>query len=268
MTRRSPPETDVTIAHPLFPLDDEADEGAVPVAVNLIHIRRLEAGEWKTVPAAFPADALQSWEQVWSTFGGGKYELVARDATGRITARVSETLPGPSLPLTPPRPEDPSSTPSPVVMPATPTTNGSESAMLGILLQMMSQQQQQQQQMFLAFLERSDRAAAAQSTLQASMFGQSSQMMANIFQTMAAQKEASRPEEVFIRGIETANALRSGADGAQGGGGGGGGSLADIASTIQTVAQGMQAAQNAPTTAQAIGDVAGAAAKVIGGTES
>ena len=268
MARRTAAETQQEppiVAHPLFPLDDEPESDALPAQVTTIHVRRLEGGDWKTVPAAFAPDQLTSWEQIWTAWGGGKYELIARDDHGRITARVTEVMPGASRSLVPDQPAEPQAHQAPAQAP--PALGLDLGGPMALMLQMMAGQQSAQQQMFLAFLERSDRAAQQQQQTMATMYGQSSQLMANIFGKMAEQKEAGRPEEVFIRGIETANALRAGAAQEQGGGGGGGGDLASIAETVRVVGQSIAAAQQAPTAAAQIAagaEAVAAAGKAVG----
>lgn len=251
MVRKAAETTEETIAHPLFPLDDS--EAEVPAVVATIHVRRFEGGDWQTVPAAFAPDQLTSWQQVWQEWGGGKYELVARDSHGRITARVTSVLPGEQLPLVPKR-EAPPGPHAPAPLPAASGGLSGNGDVMALLIQVLVGQQQQSQQMMLAFLERTDRAAQAQSQSMAQMYSTTSQLMGGMFSKMAEGKEAGRPEEVFMRGIETANALRAGAGAPQDGGGGN--DLASIAETIKVVAQGIQASQAAVQGAPAMLDAA------------
>jgi hypothetical protein len=59
----------------------------------------------------FRGDDLTSLQQIFSKFGGGKYELIARDATNsRITARRTYAIAGESLPLIPVAPKGKSAT--------------------------------------------------------------------------------------------------------------------------------------------------------------
>lgn len=80
------------VAHPLFPNDNDES----PPEVGYIHIIRHESNGRKIqFPKAFLAEELQSLEQISGMFGGGNYELVARDLNNRISRRVKVYLDGP-----------------------------------------------------------------------------------------------------------------------------------------------------------------------------
>lgn len=83
--------------HALFPPEKESDE---PADVHYILVHRHENGNKVTCPYIFPADELPSLHALHNRFGGGRYELVARDAQRqRIVARRAYSLPGKSKPL-------------------------------------------------------------------------------------------------------------------------------------------------------------------------
>lgn len=81
------------IAHPLFPNDnDEA-----PPEIGFIHVIRHEpSGRKIQYPKAFQPDELVSHEQIVAMFGGGNYELVARDFGNKISRRTRIQLDGKS----------------------------------------------------------------------------------------------------------------------------------------------------------------------------
>jgi hypothetical protein len=81
--------------HPLFPPMNDSEDSP---EVTQIHVTRIEAGRPVYCPHLFGADELLSLEQVADMFGGGDYELVARDGK-TFSARRRYTLPGKSRPL-------------------------------------------------------------------------------------------------------------------------------------------------------------------------
>lgn len=90
-------------AHPLF-LNENNEE---PPEVGFIHIIRWENGKKLQVAKAFTGEELQSLDQIKEMFGGGSYELIARDFNNRISRRIRVNLAGKSKPLeTEPEPDD------------------------------------------------------------------------------------------------------------------------------------------------------------------
>jgi len=101
MSPMSPKEktkpTEQAQGHPLFP----AEEGEELPEVHWIHVQRSENGQWLPCPKRFGGTELTGEEQLAELFGGGKYQLIARNAQGsRITARVTMMLPGRPKPMT------------------------------------------------------------------------------------------------------------------------------------------------------------------------
>lgn len=93
------PEQNFELAHPLFPIDEDAANAPTP-AVHFIQVVRHDAGQKYTAPRLFKADELTSLIQLVDLYGGGKYEVVARDQTNsRITARRTYVIEGESKPL-------------------------------------------------------------------------------------------------------------------------------------------------------------------------
>lgn len=92
-----------TEGHPLFPLEEGETEGP---EIGWIMVSRWENGAFVYARDRFPAAELTEISQIADMFGGGAYELVARNSTmQRITARRKYVIPGEPLPI---KPEDPS----------------------------------------------------------------------------------------------------------------------------------------------------------------
>lgn len=87
-------------AHELFPVED----GSCP-DVSYIVVYRYENGGKTCCPYLFSGEELQNATLLYQYFGGGKYELVARNGQKRNSARSQLTLPGPGKPLIYPQPE-------------------------------------------------------------------------------------------------------------------------------------------------------------------
>ncbi len=83
--------------HPLFPLDPEKHQNQGEIA--WIYVRRGGV----TAPKIFSAEELTDEEQLYEQFGGGSYELKAKDRDKRQwTASALLTLAGAPKPLAPP----------------------------------------------------------------------------------------------------------------------------------------------------------------------
>ncbi len=76
---------------PLFPRETRKN-------VEKLVISRLEDGGWRRVPELLTAADLPDREAVRARFGGGRYDVIGRDAK-RITARTRFVLEGLPLPL-------------------------------------------------------------------------------------------------------------------------------------------------------------------------
>lgn len=89
-----------TVPHPLFALDENADEDVEAPEIGHITVKRWEGGRLFTAPRTFRADELTSLEELYATFGGGKYELIGRSVdNSRIVARRSYEMAGPGKPM-------------------------------------------------------------------------------------------------------------------------------------------------------------------------
>lgn len=91
--------------HPLFPAKDEDTE---PAEVMTIQVYRREGVKMILIPRRFMAEELTDENQIFQLYGGGIYELHARNAN-HITAKRGIELAGPSKPLyDAPAPPEPS----------------------------------------------------------------------------------------------------------------------------------------------------------------
>jgi hypothetical protein len=66
--------------------------------LKTLHVRRFEAGQWVGAPQRFEDGELGDREAVRARFGGGRYEVIARDGC-KIVGRTRFVVDGPSRPL-------------------------------------------------------------------------------------------------------------------------------------------------------------------------
>jgi hypothetical protein len=130
-----------TNEHPLFPpLDDDED----PPEVEYIHVSRFENGRNPWCSHKFAPEELQDLEEISDLFGGGMYELIAKNGP-RISAKRRYEIAGRSKPLVfgavgvETEPER-TIGPAPVAQPGM-----GDTGMLGVVMQMMNQNAQSSQ---------------------------------------------------------------------------------------------------------------------------
>lgn len=89
----------------LFAVDDEDGAGGEELRIPEVHyisVLRWDGGAKVTAPRLFPAEELPDQAALFALYGGGKYELLGRDASStRIVAKRALNLSGPSKPLHP-----------------------------------------------------------------------------------------------------------------------------------------------------------------------
>jgi hypothetical protein len=195
--------------HPLFLTEDSDDD---PVAVSEIQIARVENGQQVFYPRLFPANELQSLEQVSAELGGGSYILIARHE-GRITTRRKYVLPGKPKPMYDEgrqegSTEKPVTTPSLTVPPVADPMMSMIMMMMQGMMQQQAQAQQSQTQMFIAMMQGNQQStaeekAAARAELQANI----ERERINSQQTLALMREMMTSRgggsgEDFTRGVE------------------------------------------------------------------
>lgn len=88
--------------------DDDESEGP---EIHLLYVRRKESIGWLYIPGEFTPDELPDIGTLYARFGGGSYEIIARNSRGQITARQIWELAGAPLPLVPAPPSVPAQMP-------------------------------------------------------------------------------------------------------------------------------------------------------------
>ena len=198
--------------HPLFP-DHEDDEREL----GFIRVWRYERDASRNCsPMNFGGDELDV-EQLFGTFGGGRYEVVAHEVNGRIIARARYQFEGPSKPL------DGSGT-APAVVQSTsgaPAAQADPSAMggpwtmmLGVMqmfVGMMNTQAQAQSNLLVALMGKSDSNAnqhVQQMTQLHQSFSQTQSALLRAALEQRAQANGGDPTQAFMKGLELARELK------------------------------------------------------------
>ena len=83
--------TNVAASLPLF-------ESSKRQALKTLHVRRFDGGRWVGASRRFDDGELVDRDAVRARFGGGRYEVIARDGC-KIIGRTRFVVDGPSLPL-------------------------------------------------------------------------------------------------------------------------------------------------------------------------
>lgn len=191
-------------AHPLFPARSEDDEAP---EVCSIHVTRPGEG-WHVFP--FKPEELTELSQIYERFGGGRYELIARNDR-HITDRRPYTLPGPSKPLNDgaqspgAQPEAPAATSAPPQYPMQAAPGMSEQMLLA-LMKMMSDQQNNSTQVLVAMMNGSREAQSAHLENMQRLHDRHAESSMKMMQTiMESSKRADGGgAEAYDRGIKTA----------------------------------------------------------------
>lgn len=140
--------------HPLFPSDEDDDYPDI----SWINVCRYESTGKVWYPYLFPASELQDLTFIQERFGGGRYELLARDIQKRgITARRDYQIPGapkPMIETTKAEADMHAKAAQTQQAPPIQQQHTSEpmAMMMQMMMQMMMAQQQSQTQMMLAFM--------------------------------------------------------------------------------------------------------------------
>lgn len=214
--------------HPLFPQDADDDDDTPEV--GWIHVTRFEGHKGQVfAPTLYAADQLTGEDQILACYGGGAYELIARNVDkSRISARRRLTLPGTPLPLAPESSPPPSFAASP-----SPSAAPPGEGLLGLILTMMMKsmemqmsQSQQQTQLFITMMSGQMQAAKSDTNSFVQMMANLAQSdkatMASFFTEMQKTKTSGQSNGVSAlkEGMELGLDLAkmSGGDGAQGSG--------------------------------------------------
>lgn len=199
--------------HPLFPLREGEERDDYP-QIGWIHVTRYEAGGQVWAPRLFTNAELTDQSDITQMFGGGRYELVARDPEKTsIVRREAYNLAGPARPLSV---DTGAGTPPPPTPHHAPAPSGAGDGMVSVVLAMMQQNSAQQ-------------IAAQQASTQmftAMMQAQGQQQAATTQMIVAALSSNKQDPAAFI---EAAAKLAS-----ANGGGNGGGAFAAFKDGMQT----------------------------------
>jgi hypothetical protein len=239
----------MTDPHPLFP---ERDGDLAPPEICTIHVSRYERGRMRFAPMKFGPGDLNDLTDIYEIFGGGVYELIAKDSRNRISRKERVEIAGPSRPLVPTDDESQTGIPAPA-MPETSgarvtdyTRAGMSEPMLALMVQMMQQmhesnvnQQQANTQILVALLNRGQDSSKDYVQAMGSLQGQFMQALAN------AQGGGGGGVDAFLKGVEMAADIRAGAAEAAGG------DDSTIRDIIQGVQMALQMQQTTPTAAVA-----------------
>jgi hypothetical protein len=207
-------------SHPLFP-EREGDLTAPLIAS--IHVSRYERGRMRFSPIKFGPDDLRSLEDVYRMFGGGVYELVAKDHRNKISRKERVEIAGNPLPLAPDeQPGDPSAADvASVASSPMPAQAGAPSEpMLMMMLQMMKQGHEAQMasnaqntQVLVAMLNRGQDSSKDYVQAMGNLQGQFMQALAQNQGGGGGQAAVNS----FLKGVEMAGEIRAGAEEAAGG---------------------------------------------------
>ncbi len=212
--------------HELFPGTDENPNPDV----HSILVSRSENGAMMQAPFGYIDQAeLPNVAALFSRFGGGVYELVARDGK-KICSRVRMNVAGD------PKPLDGRTAPAFVMPPASAAPNGGGggntvgtiiaaiSALAPVFLgwmQMQGAQAQAQMQMTMAMINGKSADAAQQTQAMAQLYAAQTQQMGAMFAALAKGSGGGDGSESVVKGMEMMQELMTSM--MQGGGGGEGG---------------------------------------------
>jgi len=183
--------------HDLFlPESDDADD-IEPAFVSVIRLKPFP----DTSGGILPADQLPDVATLHAAYGGGVYEVYARDSKRRIIARRKiGPLPGRPKPLAlVPHDDDDEPTQRVAPAPAAPATRDQSADLLAFL----ASQQEAQKQFMAAMLERSERTTA----LVFQALTETIRAKAEVPAAIAKEVHGPNPMESFLSGVEFARGL-------------------------------------------------------------
>lgn len=202
-----------TVAHPLFPVDEEADDDEIKT-VTTVHIARKENGKLLYAPRPRAANELTSLEQICAEFGGGEYVLIGYN-NGRISARRNVNLAGKPKPMYDEGVQETIPNPAPAPVDPMAAMGGGQGGLMGLIMMMMQQMMQQQAsaaqsqtQMFIAMMQSNQQSSAeekaqARAELQANIEREriASERTMALMREMMQSKGGGSGEE-FYKGVE------------------------------------------------------------------
>lgn len=199
----------------LFQKEDyEAGEEERLASIEYVNVRQSIDGVWSSIPQQFTIDELGTIEQLHAALGPGSYELFARNGrNSRLIAKPRVVVaPGPGESVRARRGQEP-------MQPLPPSAETGSDRLLMFMVQMSQQQAQQNAAMMQAMMGMitgvltAGNANSDKYTQQmAQMFTSFGTQQTSLLQSVMQRGQSSDPQEMFLKGIETASELRRGAD--------------------------------------------------------
>lgn len=185
-------------------------------SIEYVNVRQSIDGVWSSIPQQFTIDELGTVEQLHAALGPGSYELLARNG------RNSRLMAKPRVVVAPGPGESPrgrrSSVTEQVSNVQMPVAEDKSDRFMVMMMQMMQAQSQQAQTMMTGMMTMitgvltAGRADSDKYTQQmAQMFTSFGTQQTSLLQSVMQRGQASDPQEVFLRAVETVNELRAGA---------------------------------------------------------
>jgi hypothetical protein len=230
----------------LFQQDD--DKPTLDLGIEVVNVRKAIEGRWTSIPRQYTILEMSTEVQLFNELGPGSYELIGRNQKGQIVRR-------PKLVLAPPPGWAP---PTPVQSQQQPVAQAPIQAMGGdtqltvAIIQLMGQQMQMTAQMVTGMMTMNGQNANAHVQAMGQMFTNFANAQSSLLDKVMAKTSGADPQDLFLKGVETAADIQRGANDAKGDGDSGG----SLAETVAAVAQGVQLAQSVGL----IGSPGGAAA--------
>lgn len=185
-------------------------------SIEYVNVRQSIDGIWSSIPQQFTIDEIGTVEQLHAALGPGNYELLARNGrNSRLIAKPRVVVaPGPGES---PRGRRTSVTEQASTVQAPAVDNGAD-RLLMFMVQMSQQQAQQNATMMQGMMTMitgvltAGNANSDKYTQQmAQMFTSFGTQQTALLQSVMQRGQASDPQEVFLKAVETVNELRAGA---------------------------------------------------------
>jgi hypothetical protein len=216
----------------LFERDDDGKaELALLDTIELVNVRRCETGRWESVARQYEISELSTVVQVFHQLGGGSFEFIGRNQKGQIIRRAKHVIaPPPGHQTATAQPEQVQAQPVQVQMQAGPSS---------FEQQMMLMMMKQSSEMTMAMVQLASSNADKHVSTMTQLFASMNQNTAAMLDRLMAGSNGRDPENLFLKGVETMNELRRGANGEPDNDSG-----SSASELLTTVGQGVQLAQS------------------------
>jgi hypothetical protein len=206
--------------HPLFLPEDDDDAPEV----GFIHVTRFDKlkGKFVYAPTLYAAEELESLEELFERYGGGFYELVARDKLKRgVTARRRYELDGKPRPLSEPEETDTGGPPPMPVASAGPNLGGIMPILLTfapLVVDWLKSSAatarataEQQTNLMLAMMNRDAENARAHVLQMQALHDRQAASQSELFCVLLEKSSSGDPAELLMRGLEMGTGMVQGA---------------------------------------------------------